>query len=798
VNAHAGTDPLALSLLDIPCELNYPQRMPKLLKILLIFIALLAPGLLSYWIFFQPKPSLQRADIIHLEDNYSLKVQPIFDSKCVACHSCFNSPCQLNLTSFEGVSRGANLVNIYDFPKLKARKPTRLYTDAHSVEQWRELGFFPVTEGNQSLLSFMISQPKGIESGLQEKFDSEYSRVCIDSTKHRAVEKFLKANPAGRMPFGFPGLESDEISTIQSWLRDGAKGPSLSAMEERLREQPDLKPQIEEWEKFFNRKDLKSRIASRYLFEHLFLADVFFEDQPKIYFKLVRSRTHKGEIKEIGTDFPFAAIDGKFFYRLRPVTNTLVHKSNIPFSFSETKREEWEKDFFQSKWTPKEMPPYGNPGGNPFETFKDIPVESRYNLFLNNAHYFVMTFIKGPVCRGQTALNVINDHFWVLFLDPKRDPLVQSEKIYKQVAAQTQFPSEIGSSFSPLIDFRDNYWKSVRTKFDFLKGKPPLDLNALWNGDKKNLNATLTVFRHFDSAHVLNGLRGQTPKTVWVLDYHVFESIYYNLSAGYNVFGPLLHQLNSRLYMEVSRIASEDLFLSFLPQKDRLPLRGRWSQPTPKEKESVLKELADLISGDAKEKLSKEYSYEGSQIATAIKYESQNPKVEFLNLLAKKHYAKAQTEPRAEISHPLAHLRDLPAEIVSELPDTILVGVEDHSGLDVWTLIHNKDHFNVAMLLFEDERRNPAGDNLDIIQGVATSYVNLFIVLKKEGLKKFVEEFEALKGSGELAGFLKKYGVSRKDQNFWKVYQKFSSQTLNPVSNERGLLDLNRYSQSPL
>ena len=30
-----------------------------------------------------------------------------------------------------------------------------------------------------------------------------------------------------------------------------------------------------------------------------------------------------------------------------------------------------------------------------------------------------MGFIKGPVCRGQVALNVIDDHFWVVFLDPE-------------------------------------------------------------------------------------------------------------------------------------------------------------------------------------------------------------------------------------------------------------------------------------------------------------------------------------------------------------------------------------------
>ncbi len=36
-----------------------------------------------------------------------------------------------------------------------------------------------------------------------------------------------------------------------------------------------------------------------------------------------------------------------------------------------------------------------------------------------------MTFIRGSVCRGQVALNVIHDHFWIMFLDPEADLSVQ-------------------------------------------------------------------------------------------------------------------------------------------------------------------------------------------------------------------------------------------------------------------------------------------------------------------------------------------------------------------------------------
>ena len=33
---------------------------------------------------------------------------------------------------------------------------------------------------------------------------------------------------------------------------------------------------------------------------------------------------------------------------------------------------------------------------------------------LKDIYFMVITHFKGPVCRGQIALNVIQDHFWVV------------------------------------------------------------------------------------------------------------------------------------------------------------------------------------------------------------------------------------------------------------------------------------------------------------------------------------------------------------------------------------------------
>src|SRR4051794_27569136 len=65
----------------------------------------------------------------HSSDLYTQKVQPLFDQRCVACHGCYNSPCQLNLQSYDGLGRGASKVNPYDFGKRAkgSVEPTRMW-----------------------------------------------------------------------------------------------------------------------------------------------------------------------------------------------------------------------------------------------------------------------------------------------------------------------------------------------------------------------------------------------------------------------------------------------------------------------------------------------------------------------------------------------------------------------------------------------------------------------------------------------------------------------------------------------
>jgi hypothetical protein len=55
-----------------------------------------------------------------------------------------------------------------------------------------------------------------------------------------------------------------------------------------------------------------------------------------------------------------------------------------------------------------------------------------------------------------------------------------------------------------------------------------------------------------------------------------FERIYYDLVAGYNVFGDVGEQVSTRLYMDHLRMQSESLFLTFLPADRREGIRASW------------------------------------------------------------------------------------------------------------------------------------------------------------------------------------------------------------------------------
>ena len=250
---------------------------------------------------------------------------------------------------------------------------------------------------------------------LDDTFSLTTDTSKMHCTKIEEFDEYAEKTPYWGMPYAFPGLTQAEHSVMKNWIANGAQfGPQQTLNEEQVK-------WMAEWEGRLNQRDNKSRLVNRYLYEHLFVANLYDERYPEQFYNLIRSSTPPGEPAEvIATRRPYddPEVDD-VFYRLVPRYQTVVYKSHMPYVLNDERAALWDRLFYNKAYKVDELPGYELPNtSNPFETFKQLPVDSRYKFLLYEAQFSIMNFIKSSVCRGQVAVSVINDHFWVVFLDP--------------------------------------------------------------------------------------------------------------------------------------------------------------------------------------------------------------------------------------------------------------------------------------------------------------------------------------------------------------------------------------------
>jgi hypothetical protein len=203
---------------------------------------------------------------------------------------------------------------------------------------------------------------------------------------------------------------------------------------------------------------------------------------------------------------------------------------------------------------------------------------------LDEAEFTIMGFIKGPVCRGQVALNVIEDRFWVFFLADADLQHRRSSSWNARSEPARLAGRQLGSDAGIIVPWR----RYAKRQAEYLQAKSAfLDRYAstqtaarirmdLERRRQRMRTPALTVFRHFDNALGVKGLVGDPPKTAWVLGYGLLERIHYLLVAGFDVYGNVGHQLLSRLYMDFLRMEGEFNFLTFLPLASARQVRDYW------------------------------------------------------------------------------------------------------------------------------------------------------------------------------------------------------------------------------
>lgn len=734
------------------------------------------------------------------------QVNNIIESRCVVCHACYDAPCQLKMTSVQGIERGANKDKVYQGSRLIAAVPNRMFIDAIEPQEWRERGFFPVlnereqtTEANTqaSVLArmLMLKQQHPLPTGklLGEQFDVSLNRTQ-QCPSIEEFEQYVDEQPLAGMPYGLPELTSQEHELLIKWVQNGAAMPADFTL-------PDKAEQIEidKLEAFLNADNLKMRLSARYIYEHLFTSHLYFSDlvienRQAQFYNLVRSTTAPGEvIKIIPSRRPFDDPKvNRVYYRLQPVIATIVNKTHQPYAIHNELLSKWKSWFVEAPYKVEVLPSYApEVAANPLTAFTQLPVNARYRFMLERAENTIMGYIKGPVCRGQVALNVINDHFWVYFLKPEIADSPDVEAFYEQQKDNLRLPAEQESTALAVnwLEYAERQGKYIKARHTFLnktfKGGQHLQLDGIWDGEGKNTNASLTVFRHFDNATVVKGLVGESPKTAWIIDYALLERIHYLLVAGFDVYGNYGHQLMTRLYMDFLRMEGESNFLALLPPDARRIEGNSWYQ-------KAGPELQEFMQGYA-------FSFEQS---SSIKFTSDSPKQELYDMLSqylnnvqpKRGYAVTDSE-LGESSHGiLAELGEIKGDSASIFPELSMIMVEPVEGeqAELFTLIRNSAHFNVNSLFTEEDNRDKQNDNMTIVHGLLGSYPDVFWHVKETELKQLVVAAKAVKSQEDYAALLDQFGVRRTQADFWSFSDRFNATFLHHQPIDGGWLDYNR------
>ncbi|MEF1174384.1 fatty acid cis/trans isomerase, partial [Vibrio sinaloensis] len=311
-----------------------------------------------------------------------------------------------------------------------------------------------------------------------------------------------------------------------------------------------------------------------------------------------------------------------------------------------------------------------------------------------------------------------------------------------------------------------------------------LTTDVIWTGNGTNPNAALTVFRHFDSASVVQGLVGTPPKTAWVLDYALIERIHYLLVAGFDVYGNFGHQLMTRMFMDFLRLEGESNFVALLPRDVRHQEQSSWYQDqSPQLSDFLQRNVAPFDQ------------------PTQVAYQTDNPKAELYDILRTQlapvlsnRYDIEQTGFSIANEQRLRSINHIKGEGLLYVPQISMVMIRSKQGDDqLFTLLHDNAHTNISSLFDEESNRDPKNDSLTLVRGVIGSYPAAYLSLEESDIPQFVTLLSNIESEEDYVKLLDRFAVRRSSDEFWPFSDRVHRwyQQNQPI--EFGLLDYNRF-----
>ncbi len=791
------------------------------------------------------------------KDDFLGNVLPIFGRRCVSCHGCTDSPCQLKLNSYDMIRRGGGEISYYSphlteepFPEARVHAPY-----FHPVVSRKNVGgdaalsdsllYQFIKQGQHNTTDADPQGPFDLERlrDQQARYDKSATFQCVASNNE--FREFIADHPGFGMPLGMPRLATGEFAAIETWIHDGSQGPQHSS----VLQAPADSAVIARWETLFNRDDNKSRLLARYLYEHLYTARLHFKEMPGEFYSLIRSRTPPGspELDEIAT--PQANDDPgipRVYYRLRKIVELITQKDHVVWQVDDATLNYLQRHFLQNTWQVPDaeitLPGYADK--NPFSVYHQIPATLRHWFMIENGKMFIESMVRASVCVGRSATYAISDHFWVFFLRPEVD--VSSGARFFRMGpraagsldlkpAGLMFLQQTRHRFLNNKQYLEEYESALRRELETeqkagLRPEAGLGLDDLWDGGGSNPNAWLTVLRHDASATVHFGQTGGYPQTIMVLNYANFERMYYNLVVNFKYWGNPKHKLGTWQSMSHERLEGEDLFISLLPAAARPAIRDLYVGHLELPVASITGFLGTHLIGKKISSHTELYPLLSAGRPSLVQLPgTERADVELARLI-RDHMAPAVRGPADDlnsrpqdgeniyVSEPVAALDVPPLSSIAEfeyyvrriivdrgkgrytpyLNGITLIRVGDGRQSQLYSLISNRGYFSHALVFAEEQERDPARDTLSVFRGVIGDYPELFLDVPLRRAHEFLNRVQALAPQtyeDQLRSIRADFGIRRNSANFWPFVDWLHDRHVHTGDGyiTAGILDLSRY-----
>ena len=739
--------------------------------------------------------------------SFTSDVKPIVDTKCVACHACYDAPAQLDMRSPAGIERGAIKFDPYA-PRTTAAPSTFIWNSKNTLADWRKLGFFSVTEGGKnSVMAKILKLGHDNPVKANERFPDE---IKLDPFERRfyfpnkyEIDAYIAQKPKEGMPLAVSGLTNAEYRTVMKWLEEGAKydyKPAVPTAVDRA--------MIQKWEAFLNGDDLRTQLIARYVFEHVYLVNFLFEDRKdaNIYF-LVRSSTPPGRpavpVAQHIANGPVA--EGEFYYRMMPLDQTRTAKNvRLQMLADDKKLNRWKEIFSAEKFDVTSLPGYTDEERYDIVgIFRAIPPKTRYKFLLDNTWNLRGAIVHGPSCHGNQAIGSVQDQGWHMYESPETSLYVNDAEYRAQVDPLLSFYVNPNSIHDALVT-RHEY---VERRKIFMKKRMEREkklgietqMTDIWRGDDDDDTPLVTVYRHQTDAYQLDPkvAAGDYPKNSWLSDLPILEAAYYTAVTNYDQFASSDHWTWVREIFGLARIEAEMNLLRFIPADRRKDTFLGWYKGP-----ATAKRLRDEMPIFNPE----------DTIPTAIKYTSDDPVREFHQKLIaylgdriisadpiNRSDASPSTDP---VTVALRRIVDAsrdsgPAwkKFKALIPEASFLRIDRKGGVDplIYTMTKDRWYNTKAFISATLQDEDPSKGRVSVLEGAQTTYPKFMFRVSETDIDAFATALINADSKEALTKVVERWGVRRSSPDFWSNLDVVKAHVRRKNPNLAGTFDVNRW-----